>query len=77
MKAYFGGALDAVDQVTEVLIVDDNMFNLTSLQTIIFIKFGLNSSICSSGKLALQFIDERIKHLVEKNNDSMKEFNES
>lgn len=55
-KAYMGGPLSSMNTKSQILIVDDNMFNLTSLQTMIRMKFNINSTVCSSGEISLQFI---------------------
>lgn len=55
-----------VNKNTQILIVDDNMFNLTSLQTMIRMKFNINSTVCSSGEFALDFIEQRIKLIVDR-----------
>ena len=44
----------------QILICDDNMFNLTTLQTMISVKFHLDTIICSSGQQALDVIQSRV-----------------
>ena len=44
----------------QILIVDDNIFNLNSLQQMIFIKFTIESKIFSSGKMAIEHIEQKI-----------------
>jgi len=61
LNAYNGGSLNKLHRESQILIVDDNMFNLTSLQTMIRMKFELTPSVCSEGSLSLKFIEERIK----------------
>jgi len=40
----------------EILIVDDNIFNLSTLQTMIKMKFGLESTTVCSGQLAIKSV---------------------
>ena len=44
----------------EILIVDDNIFNLSTLQTMIKMKFGLESITVCSGQLALKSVQQQI-----------------
>jgi CheY-like chemotaxis protein len=48
------------DKRIQILIVDDNIFNLTTLQTMIKIKFKIESLIASSGEAALDHLKQRI-----------------
>lgn len=59
-----GGNLNSQNKNSQILIVDDNMFNLTSLQTMIRMKFNINSTVCSSGQISLEFIEQRINLLL-------------
>ena len=50
-----------VEDLEQIMIVDDNMFNLQTLQTMIKLKFKQASIIASSGEIALEFVNKRIK----------------
>lgn len=45
----------------EILIVDDNIFNLSTLQTMIKMKFGLESTTVCSGQLAIKSVIDQPK----------------
>ena len=49
------------EDLDQILIVDDNIFNLQTLQTMIKLKFKQPSVIASSGEIALEFVNKRIK----------------
>ena len=67
LKSYKGEELGDLDKLAPILIIDDNVVNLTSLQTMIGYRFGLAASICSSGYLALRFLKEKINLMKERN----------
>ena len=48
------------------MICDDNMFNLTTLHTMISLKFHIETVICSSGEQALDLIQSRINRNEQK-----------
>ena len=48
------------EDLEQILIVDDNMFNLQTLQTMIKLKFKQPSIIASQGEIALEFVNKRI-----------------
>lgn len=62
-KVYLGGPLHPCDMASSILLVDDNMLNLASLQTMIRMRFGINTSLCSNGKMTIKFIEQRIQNL--------------
>ena len=53
--SYQGENLENHDKLAPILIIDSNLENMVSLQTLIGLRFHLNASMCSSGYLALRY----------------------
>ena len=54
--------IDAAENGDKILIVDDDMFGLTTLQTLMKITFDLEPKTCMNGQQALQLVQQKIEN---------------